>query len=348
MKAKTIFCLLYCFCVVPALAEGPRWCSKNNYSVSHPLAWERFVDPVDTLLQQNKIREAYTLVVDALDAEMMVLPPSRESVVVKEALQQYLTHILEPGNEAPAMFDSGAPNPEVIPPILQYHLDTQDTDEPPRFTLTIPCPALVAGTDPGLRNIAHALWSMHRVATHQDFAVGLKIAAQRSSKLYKSYENYTMQGLPMWPWELWINGFLVPDDFTQPAPKRQWVFFRPNVSPALVTGSEADADIDYGVTLEVGHVWYRNDAYNSWWGLSGMVALTDSEGVGYGGLLRWNDYTLGAARHSKNDETLIYVSIDLYKLVTGEESRINSTQGFLDAVLRKAEASFARTNGPGT
>jgi len=84
----------------------------------------------------------------------------------------------------------------------------------------------------------------------------------------------------------------------------------------------------------------ESDDYSSWWGISGMVALTDDEGVGYGGLFRWNNYTLGVARHSKNDETLVYVSVDLYRFATGQQGRVNSAQGFLNAVVDKAKASI--------
>ena len=103
-----------------------------------------------------------------------------------------------------------------------------------------------------------------------------------------------------------------------------------------VTGSDENAGLDFGVTLEIGHVWYRSKDYSSWWGLSAMAALTDDEGTGYGGMLRWNDYTLGVAKHDRNDETLVYVSIDLYQIITGEQSRAATSQLFLDALVNRA------------
>lgn len=332
--------IICCLALGSAVAAGPEWCGAGNYSASHPLAWERFEDAATALVEEDRIREAYALVVDALDTEMMSFPQRPEAAIVKEALNQYLEYILEPGREAPAIFKPGPPNPLMTPPALQYELGPLGEGAPTAFKLEIPCPALVPGNDPALRDIAHALWSMHKVATVRDFSSALDIAALRSTKLYKDYENYTMKGLPMWPWEMWLNGFLVPDDFNAPAPKRQWVFFRPNLSPALVTGSAEDTGLDFGLTLEVGHVWYRKKDYSSWWGLSVMAAVTDDEGAGYGGLLRWDDYTLGVAHHDRNDETLVYVSVDLYKLVTGEKSRVNSAQGFLDALIRKAKTNI--------
>lgn len=334
-----------CLISVVAFADAPRWCGEGNYSPSHPLAWERFEDSVDALVREKRIRDAYSLVVKALEDQLSAEPPSEQAAVVEEALEQYLDFILaEPGREAGSIFVASLspPRPGVSMRMLQYHLGPLGEGAPTRFHVVIPCPSLAAGEDPALRNVAHALWSMHRVSQHRDFGTAVRLAAQRSSQLYRTYEDYVTKGLPMWPWELWANGSLVPDDFNEPAPSRQWVFLRPNVSPALVTGSESNAELDYGLTLEIGHVWYRNEDYSAWWGLSAMVALSDDEGVGYGGLFRWNDYGLGVARHGGNDETLVYVNVDLYRFVTGEDARVNSTRGFLDAVLEKAANAAGR------
>lgn len=327
---------------VPAIAEGPDWCGEGNYSAAHPLAWERFSSDVEVLVNDGNIQQAYELVLNALDTELLILMSSENSREIQVALQQYLVYVTSPnGFEAPAIFDSGSANANLNPDfaVLQYELESlQDgTDNPISIDVTIPCPDLAPGKNPAMRTIAHALWSMHKTAKALDLENGLKIAALRSSQLYQDYENYILKGLPMWPWEMWVNGFLVPDEFDGPAPMRQWIFLRPNLSPALVTGSEEEAGLDFGLTLELGHIWYRKKDYSSWWGASAMAALTDDEGVGYGGMLRWDNYTLGIARHSKNDEDLIYVSVDLYQLVVGDETRVNSAQGFMNEILNKGK-----------
>lgn len=324
---------------VPSIAEGPDWCGEGNYSAAHPLAWERFSSDVEVLVSDGNIQQAYELVLNTLDAELGILRSSEKTREIQTALRQYLAYVASPeGFETPAIFDSGTPNPNLEDYlVLQYELEPpQDgTDNPISIDFTIHCPDLTPGKNPPMRTVAHALWSMHKVATEQDFEIALQISALRSSQLYRDYENYTLRGLPMWPWEMWVNGFLVPDEFNGPAPMRQWIFLRPNLSPALVTGSEEEAGLEFGLTLELGHIWYRKKDYSSWWGLSAMAALTDDEGVGYGGMLRWDNYTLGVARHSKNDEDLIYVSVDLYQLVVGEETRVNSAQGFMNEILNK-------------
>lgn len=331
---------------VPAIAVGPTWCGDGNYSASHPLAWERFDSDVEMLVKDGNIQQAYELVLNALDEELRILGSNEKSREIQAALRQYLAYVSSPnGFEAPAMFDSGSPNPNLSTEfrVLQFELELlQDgTENPVSLDVTIPCPDLVPEKNPAMRSIAHALWSMHQTATALDLENGMKIAALRSSQLYQDYENYVLRGLPMWPWEMWVNGFLVPDDFNAPAPMRQWIFLRPNVSPALVTGSTEEAGLDFGLTLELGHIWYRKKDYSSWWGVSAMAAITDDEGVGYGGLLRWDNYTLGVAHHDKNDEDLVYLSVDLYQLVVGEESRVNSTQGFMNKILNKGRQKLS-------
>jgi len=325
---------------IPALAEGPTWCGNDNYSVAHPLAWERFASDVELLVSNGNIQQAYELVLNTLDTELLILESSENTREVQVALQQYLAYVMSPsGIEGPAIFDAGTPNPNLHDDyaVLQYALSLtrEGTDSQDLLDVKIPCPDLVPGKNPAMRTIAHALWSMHKTAKVLDLEKGWKIAALRSSQLYQDYENLILNGLPMWPWEMWVNGSLVPDDFNGPAPMRQWIFLRPNISPALVTGSTEEVGLDFGLTLELGHIWYRKKDYSSWWGLSAMAALTDDEGVGYGGMLRWDNYTLGVARHSKNDEDLIYVSVDLYQLVVGDETRVNSAQGFMGEILNK-------------
>lgn len=327
---------------------APQWCGNASYNPNHPLAWERFIDEVDSNIDSDRVIEAYTQIMTRFDAEMLTTTPTPQAATLNNAVAQYLTYIKQKGRESPALFEPAGPIPTPNQGlILQYQLGPLADDQSSgAYKITIGCDALPVGGNDGLRNIAYALYSLRQVALHKDFAIAAQMAQFQASTVYQSYHDYVMKGLPMWPWELWLNGYLVPDDFNKPAPRRQWVFLRPNASPAVVTGAQ-DADVDFGLTLEAGHIWYRKADYSEWWGLSAMVAVTDSEGTGYGGLFRWNNYTLGVARHSKgDDETLIYLSVDLYKYILGENGRASSTQGFLDTIKAKAKSRFSDALGP--
>jgi hypothetical protein len=63
--------------------------------------------------------------------------------------------------------------------------------------------------------------------------------------------------------------------------------------------------------------------------------VTDDNGVGYGGLVRWDNLTFGLAYHDKDESNLLFVGIDLYKYILGEEKRTDSARVFLNAVKEK-------------
>ncbi|MDZ7685729.1 MAG: hypothetical protein U5O39_12555 [Gammaproteobacteria bacterium] len=202
-----------------------------------------------------------------------------------------------------------------------------------KYKLIIKCSQL--DSDPVAQNLAYTLYTLEQISA-TGLAEAMQLASIRAKATFKSYESWVNDGLPMWPWELFVNGFRM-DDFAKPAPRQQWVFFRPNIAPALITGSEKTAELDYGLTLEIGNVWYRGTGYKRmvgvvWpWQRSPMSA-----GVGYGGLFRWNEYTVGVARHPRNDDTLVYVSVDLYKLIAGKDGREGSFNVLLENAREQA------------
>lgn len=56
-----------------------------------------------------------------------------------------------------------------------------------------------------------------------------------------------------------------------------------------------------------------------WWGASLVVTSSTRDGIGVGGLVRWNNYVLGVTRHKsdtpgESDNTFILLGVDLYDL----------------------------------
>lgn len=318
------------------------WCDADSpYDSGHPLAWPQLQDEVQARLEAGRIRAAYGIVRDALARRLAARRPAAEAAQklnrVSAAADAYIQFIEQPGREAPVLFDLGRPVPTTQGPQLKAQLGPLSAQPgapvAAEYILRLPCTALAEPGDPVLRDTAYFLDSMHQVAS-SDLGAAQVAAAARATAVYQSYEDLLTNGLPMWPWEMWVNSHKIPDDFNRAAPDTQWVFLRPNLAPVLVTGGDEDAELDLGLTVEIGHIWYRNADYSKWWGVSAMVAVTDDAGIGYGGMLRWNDYTLGVAAQDGEEDVAFYLSVDLYRLVLGERGQTNSAEDFLDGLLQ--------------
>lgn len=149
----------------------------------------------------------------------------------------------------------------------------------------------------------------------------LEERARRVAEQYKDHDALLKNGLPMWPWELWLNGKRLGESDWEPLFRTQWVVMRPTAGIEIDTRSRAEGDLEASVGIEpVGFVRYRKDDYSSWWGASLLVTASTREGIGLGGLLRWNNYVLGITQHEsdspdKSDGIFVFLGIDLYDLV---------------------------------
>ena len=145
-------------------------------------------------------------------------------------------------------------------------------------------------------------------------AVAVAQRAQAAEDLLKN-------GLPMWPWEMWLNGTRLSKDDSKPLFRSQWVFLRPSAGMEVNTRSRADGNLQASLAVEpVGFVYYRKSDYSEWWGASLVVTSSTRDGIGVGGLVRWNNFVLGATRHKsdtpgESDSTFILLGVDLYDLL---------------------------------
>lgn len=156
----------------------------------------------------------------------------------------------------------------------------------------------------------------------QQVLPALEARAQFVVRQSAAHEALINNGLPMWPWELWLNGKRLERSDWEPLFKTQWVLMRPTAGIEIDTRSRAEGDLEASIAIEpVGLVRYRNDDYSKWWGASLVVTSSTGEGIGLGALLRWNDLVLGVTRHEadspeKSDGTFIFVGVELYQLFT--------------------------------
>lgn len=155
----------------------------------------------------------------------------------------------------------------------------------------------------------------------QQLLPALEARARFVARQSAAHEALINNGLPMWPWELWLNGKRLGRSDWEPLFKTQWVLMRPTAGIEIDTRSRAEADLEASVAIEpLGLVRYRNDDYSKWWGASLLVTSSTREGIGLGALLRWNNLVLGVTRHesdspAKSDGTFVFVGVELHELI---------------------------------
>lgn len=209
-------------------------------------------------------------------------------------------------------------------------------------SVTVDCSTFASDTTArSILYFATAVWDLSQEGWDEE----ARKAAQELRKLYQLHERRLKNGLPMWPQEYWINGLSADkvigkgrdadNQLAAPSPpgNKQWIFLRPSVSPALRFSGTDNSQMDMALTIEpIGMIRYRGSDSKKWVGGSLLVSITNENGVGYGGLYRHGPYTIGTAYHSKSDDLIMYVSLDLYSLVLGKDKNTASADEFLGAL----------------
>lgn len=309
------------------------WCGEYDYDRSNVLSWDALAPTVRAYTSVGEIEDAYRHVyqtflevVYGVEGINDIMADDR-LIVVSSAFSQQLDRVRRKEPENPEYWNADDSTDVVV---YEYGND---------LGLEIDCVSFSPNSNNAKSEIDRAIgyFSYAMKNTGQtDIDLGRKLGAVQATVTYQSYEDLLYKGLAMWPWELWVNGFLVPKDFSQPASKNQIVLMRPNVSPALKFDGNENSRLDYSLTLEpFGYVRYLKDDYSRWWGISPMVSITSEEGIGYGANFRWDNFTVGWAYHSKDSDNMLYVSIDLYKYILGEKGRTNQASTFLKKVGEK-------------
>jgi hypothetical protein len=135
----------------------------------------------------------------------------------------------------------------------------------------------------------------------------------------KNHEDLLKNGLPMWPWELWLNGKRLGENDTSALPGTQLIVMRPSVGLEINTRSREKADLEGSLLVEpIGMIWYRKPDFSDWIGVSALVTSSTRQGMGYGVLVRYGRYSAGLTRHKSatgGDDTYLTLSFDLYDLI---------------------------------
>lgn len=306
------------------------WCDDVKYDPGHPLAFETIVDQTKylNLMSIDKRRDADDLIINKF---LTYIKDLDNSII----LESYKTEINNYKNES----DRGSAKWELFEIDDNLVFDIQGwgikEDE-----IKINC--TMFRTDKSLQAIVYTSNALYRSGQ-----IGLRDAREMTAKIiksvYNSYENRLYNGFSMWPWETYINGLRIDFEDTTPtmASKNQIVFMRPSLSPVVKFDGNQNSELDLGLIVEpVGIVRYLNDNYSSWFGVSPMIAITNSNGVGYGLLARYDTWQIAAGYHEKDDaddDVLLYVSMDLYDLIIDKDKRKAAKDNFLSDIREKLD-----------
>jgi hypothetical protein len=161
---------------------------------------------------------------------------------------------------------------------------------------------------------------MTRWVRSQEILPELEKRASFVAHQSKVHEALLYNGLPMWPWELWLNGKRLGKDDWEPLFKTQWILMRPTAGVGISTQNGFSENLNVSVGVEpLGFVNYRDDDYKTWWGASLLLTSSTNAGSGLGGLLRWNHYVLGVTHHTSAaagipDDNFVFVGVELFDL----------------------------------
>jgi len=127
------------------------------------------------------------------------------------------------------------------------------------------------------------------------------------------WENYLDKGYSQMPWESLVNGWLIDAPELGP-PDHQWTILHPSLGVELSVDPLDDARVKEAMHVEVlGHVWYRGDELEDYWGVSATVSLRSDLDPGLGFLVHvkrnWN---VGVTWHDVDEDPFLFLSVDLF------------------------------------
>lgn len=176
----------------------------------------------------------------------------------------------------------------------------------------------------------------------------LPAIAQRANFIVeqsRAHEALLANGLPMWPWELWLNGKRLGASDWEPLFRTQWVLLRPGAGIEINTRSRPEGNLEASVAIEpVGFVRYLGNNYSEWWGASLLATSSTRAGIGLGALVRWNRYVLGVTRHESSvpDESgsyFVFFGFELYDLVNQKRGELDAWKDLQERRLQDLRAS---------
>jgi hypothetical protein len=314
-----------------AVGQGREWCSDDvfPYDANHELSFARISDSSGATehILAKEWQRANELLVNGFRSYVNkngLEPATSDLSVFLDAVDRYLAASIPPiGYMRASYTDSNEEDGQLI---WTFGVDSNGKS----ITLSLNCNEL-DGNEEG-KAIAYFSDALYQYGRADQWAA-VKIGSAEIDRIYNTHKNRLTNGLPMWPQEAWINGLNVDFRTDEPvvASNTQWVFLRPSISPVLRFSGEQSSELDTALILEpIGFIRYRDGSdFRKWQGASPIVTISGDNGVGYGAIYRYDSLVIGAAHHSKSDDWMLYVSLDLYNLVVPRDRRTNQGDEFL-------------------
>lgn len=314
-----------------------QWCQELSYDPGFALAFEALPADVRRSHAAGHWRQLDLVVGDRFRAHVKMLGEGGklddEGTRKLEVVQTALTHYLLEETQAFARWQNLTPGTDRLH--FQLPVGEDAAGEAQFASVRIPCDSLP--DNPANQAIAYLTYAMYR-SGRSGWAGAAEIARIKIEDVHLTHQNRLFNGLPMWPWETFVNGLGLKSHRTEPMPasRNQWIVMRPDVVPALRFSGSNDSQLDAALIVEpVGFIRYRNHDYNRWWGVSFAVAISGDHGTGYGLVARWNQFIAGAGYHGRDSDALVYVGMDLYQLVhQGDARRAQANMALDGLVLR--------------
>jgi len=311
------------------------WC-KWNADPAHPLSWAAVRNELQPLLANRNYRGAYQLILAKYRHAQAAIQVNSEIASSFEAeLQDFVEGTT--GRTSFQFIDSGPPKNESR---LSFKTRTIDFFCGQDTKLGLDgVYATFAGKLPEHTNIGYAA-SLIFLASGEQLEDMLGPAGDVIDSRATGYRGLLLDGLPMWPWELYLNGKLFGmRSLESPVPKYQLVFFRPSAGMEARWPSQEEARAEASIGVEpIGLVRYVGSDYKNWWGVSALVTLgTADHGAGLGVLGRYNNYAVGVTKRKDTEGAFIFFSYDFYDLVNKREKRNRAADELLGGLRKKFE-----------
>jgi hypothetical protein len=339
MNTRLILLLVSLLATGTGFADEPpflsdQWCDEPQYDPAAPLAYETLSDDARQLIAAGRWKEADRAIVQRFSARTRSLRESSDAAD-REKLDEVFMAIssyLAADTQQFARWQNLTPGEEA----LEFELPLQPVpgEGSQSAFIVLPCSSL--DEEPIDEAIAYLAYTLYR-AGRSGWDIAADIARIKVEDVYLTHRNRLFNGLPMWPWETFLNGLRIRPDSGEPqaASRTQLIVLRPDVSPALRFAGTENSQVDMAVLVEpFGFIRYRNIDYSKWWGFSAAISMTNDNGIGYGVLGRWNNYFVGAGYHDRHDDVMIYLGYDLYELLQDESGKLKDSDEILDDLVQ--------------
>ena len=296
---------------------------EKKPDINHPLYYKNI-----NISQTDTATDTYKKIKSTFESNLIQPVPENKTKHVKLFLSA-INNLIYSGTEyGPESFSWKRDD--------NYEYGTLDLDKQIKIKCNITITKM-SSQFPVLANIIYASDSIKRFGRKRVIPDQKKVA--KKLKLIKNnYEQWLVgDGLPQWPQEFWLNSKAFGGtEYLKKAPRRQWVFLRPNIGTELSYSNQEDADVVGSFAIEpIGHVWYLGDeGYKRKVGVSALATLGTSNGAGYGVMLRWNEYWAGYTFKSGDNSDALFVGIDIYKYFNKKENRENMLSNTLERITK--------------